>query len=375
MAAVIRKKAKAKRQHDKKELKNKQFPKRAKKILPAPGKLPDREQIESQVHESSAFINDVIRTIESTRTTDKSGSLENQIAEMQRLILEKHKEKVLRAQANYSELMTALEQADLVVEVVDARDPTACRLLEAEGTVIGKKPFIIILNKIDLVPRESTVRWLRFLRETAPTVAISAVRETAIGAVQEIITAIAPQARRAAVIGIKGVGKSTIVQMNTGLFNEVAGYEFVAPTSEMGLLRGAEYLDPEYDLALFTMERVQDESLFVALEMTAKEDPAEVLNELGKRWQIKPRLAAKKFMANLWSGDTKFYAVPPDGEATDLTPGQVAALEASIPYDMSTIEYIRLAAGEALTIDEQTLGTTEEDLEAEENPEEEKEEE
>ena len=371
MAAVIRKKAKAKRQHDKKELKNKQFPKRSKKVLPAPSKLPNREELEAQVREGSAFINDVIRAIESTRT-EKKGSLDTQIDEMQRLIVEKHKERVHQAQASYSALMEALEQADLVVEVVDARDPSACRLLEAEGTVIEKKPLIIVLNKIDLVPRESTVRWLGVLRQTAPTVAVSALNESALPAIQEIVMNVAPQAKKAAVIGIRGVGKSTIVQMNTGLFREVPSYQFLVPNAEMGLLKGADYLDPEYDLALETMERVQDESLFVTLEMTAKEDPDEVLNELGKRWQIRPRLAAKKFLSNIWCGDTKFYAVPDDTEPGAISPVQDAALAPSVPYDMAAVEYIRLAAGQPLTIDEETLSITEEELEGHKGEEEKK---
>lgn len=70
-----------------------------------------------------------------------------------------------------------VEAADVVLEVVDARDPLACRCRDAERAVRasgGKKRLVIVLNKIDLVPHDVLQRWLRYLRDEWPTVAFKA---------------------------------------------------------------------------------------------------------------------------------------------------------------------------------------------------------
>ena len=45
--------------------------------------------------------------------------------------------------------------SDIILEVLDARDPLACRCREIEREVLGmagEKKIILVLNKIDLVP-------------------------------------------------------------------------------------------------------------------------------------------------------------------------------------------------------------------------------
>ena len=70
-----------------------------------------------------------------------------------------------------------VESADVVLEVVDARDPNHCRVREAERLVRaagGRKRLVIVLNKIDLVPRDVLEAWLRYLRDEFPTIAFRA---------------------------------------------------------------------------------------------------------------------------------------------------------------------------------------------------------
>jgi len=294
-----------------------------------------------------------------TRTTvKKSVAADLRFSEMRRALRVQHRLKVVSAQDTYQELMSALMEVDFVIEVLDARDPSSCRLLEAEGTCAGTKPLLIVLNKIDLVPRESVLQWLQFLRGTAPTVALSAVTAEAADALRAAVDAVAPQARSCAVIGVRGVGKSTLCAMNAGFLREVRSYAFLRPTSEMGLLRGADYVDPDWDLAVEILARSPGESLFVALGMPVQDSPAAVLAELGRRWQIKPRAAATRLLERIWSGALRFYAAPPDAGEPALTPVEGAAIQASRPAEMSTTDFITLEAGEALEIDEQALATT-----------------
>ncbi|KAG8958085.1 hypothetical protein FRC03_009474 [Tulasnella sp. 419] len=70
---------------------------------------------------------------------------------------------------SFPNLMTALDQADLVVQVLDARDPLVHRVLALEDILRKKnKPLLFLLNKIDLVPRESVIQWLKYLRQLYP---------------------------------------------------------------------------------------------------------------------------------------------------------------------------------------------------------------
>jgi hypothetical protein len=158
---------------------------------------------------------------------------------------------------------------------------------------LGKHPLILVLNKIDLVPQDAVVRWIAFLRETAPTVAVSAASSSARLALREIVEEVAPNSSKAAIIGIKGVGKTTICATNPDVFKEIPSYEFVTATPEMGLLKTADFLDPPYDLAIETLGRVQDEDVYIALEMPKQESPEHIMSVLGKRWQIQPRLAGR----------------------------------------------------------------------------------
>jgi len=60
-------------------------------------------------------------------------------------------------------------------EVLDARDPGACRspALEREVTNSGKR-LILLVNKIDLVPREAVEAWIKHLQRSHPAIAFKA---------------------------------------------------------------------------------------------------------------------------------------------------------------------------------------------------------
>ena len=63
------------------------------------------------------------------------------------------------------ELKKVMENSDVIIEVLDARDPEGCRNKELEmaGAAQGKK-ILLVLNKIDLVPPQSARAWQRYLR-------------------------------------------------------------------------------------------------------------------------------------------------------------------------------------------------------------------
>ncbi|GLT24976.1 hypothetical protein SLA2020_001350 [Shorea laevis] len=76
--------------------------------------------------------------------------------------------------AFYKELVKVIEASDVILEVLDARDPLGTRCADMERMALKSGPdkrLVLLLNKIDLVPREAVEKWLKYLREELPAVA------------------------------------------------------------------------------------------------------------------------------------------------------------------------------------------------------------
>ncbi|XP_034023174.1 guanine nucleotide-binding protein-like 3-like protein [Thalassophryne amazonica] len=79
--------------------------------------------------------------------------------------------------AYYREFRKVVEASDVILEVLDARDPLGCRCPQVEQAVIQSgtnKKIVLVLNKIDLVSKEIVEKWIRYLRNEFPTVAFKA---------------------------------------------------------------------------------------------------------------------------------------------------------------------------------------------------------
>lgn len=77
----------------------------------------------------------------------------------------------------YRELNQVLTASDIILEVLDARDPMGCRNRELEAKILGmpgEKKIILVLNKIDLVPQQITQKWVTQLRKEFPTILFKA---------------------------------------------------------------------------------------------------------------------------------------------------------------------------------------------------------
>jgi ribosome biogenesis GTPase A len=125
-------------------------------------------------------------------------------------------------------LIEQLEWVDVVLELADARIPVSSRN-PMLNKLLGNKPRLLLLNKVDLADPTWTAKWLTNLRATSPVYAVSAT--TGVG-IKQIVPELErmvqeKQARQAAkgirqqmikvmIVGIPNIGKSSLINQLTG---------------------------------------------------------------------------------------------------------------------------------------------------------------
>ena len=74
-------------------------------------------------------------------------------------------------------LKKVIESSDVILQILDARDPLGTRIHPAiESGILSHfdKRMVLVLNKIDLIPKANVGEWLTYLRRGHPTVALKA---------------------------------------------------------------------------------------------------------------------------------------------------------------------------------------------------------
>ena len=186
------------REHNRKLKKEaKKHPKKKRKLIEVPNQCPFKEDIlkeveamKQQQEEEKQKQRDAAR--ERKRQELAKGGLQGLVsaAENKQVGHEEVKvpavhEKIKNAlakeenslKAYYKEFKKVLDAADVILEVVDARDPLGTRCKQVEEAVHAAKEskrLVIVLNKADLVPRENLDQWLKYLRSSLPAVAFKA---------------------------------------------------------------------------------------------------------------------------------------------------------------------------------------------------------
>lgn len=82
-----------------------------------------------------------------------------------------------RVRNNMKSIQHIFENSDVLLQVLDARDPEGCRCRHLEGLLAKNHPgkrLVLVLNKIDLVPIEVVNRWKEALSREYPTVVFKA---------------------------------------------------------------------------------------------------------------------------------------------------------------------------------------------------------
>ncbi|XP_068931403.1 guanine nucleotide-binding protein-like 3-like protein [Petaurus breviceps papuanus] len=138
-----------------------------------------REELREQQRAARAQEKGQRRSLEGLQreALQKQREHEQRERDLQALERQPQLEREASRKAYYREFRKVVDAADVVLEVLDARDPQSCRCPQVEQAVLqagGSKKLVLVLNKIDLVPRELVHKWLAYLRNEFPTVAFKA---------------------------------------------------------------------------------------------------------------------------------------------------------------------------------------------------------
>uniref|UniRef100_A0A2R5LP79 Nucleolar GTP-binding protein 2 n=1 Tax=Ornithodoros turicata TaxID=34597 RepID=A0A2R5LP79_9ACAR len=265
----------------------------------------------------------------------------------------------------WNELYKVIDSSDVIIQVLDARDPMGTRSKFIENFLRKEKPYkhlIFVLNKCDLIPTWVTQRWVMILSAEYPTMAFhsSITNPFGKGALINLLrqfSRLHSDKRQISVgfIGYPNVGKSSVINALRAkkvcnvapLAGETKVWQYITlmrkiylidcpgvvyPTGDTdteivlkGVVRVENIKDPE-DHIPEVLNRVRREYLVKTYKIESWDDATDFLEKLGKRSGklLKggdPDISTvAKMVLNDWQRGKLPYFVKPPEEETDGTP-------------------------------------------------------
>jgi len=287
-------------------------------------------------------------------------------------LTKKEKKVVIDARTMYLDnFKEMIKSCSIVFEILDVRDPLSTRSISVEKQILEINPnikLVLVLNKIDLVPKISVENWLKYFRKDVPTIAfkstipnlsakkkrISVPEEESLG--HETFSDILrnyfkssgdTKPIQACVIGFHGVGKTQVIESLKKISRlnpvyavnhveedfatinkkikifDTEGYELdfdqIDETKAIlqNLISPQDISDPS-DAILEIIIRITPQKLSEIYSISEFEDVLDFLNQVGIR---KGRLApggvtniedVVDLVLNDWNaGKLRYYTVPP----------------------------------------------------------------
>ncbi|UYV61356.1 GNL3L, partial [Cordylochernes scorpioides] len=261
-----------------------------------------------------------------------------------------------------------LESADIILHVLDARDPLGTCFPQLEEKVLNSpepKKLVYVLNKIDLIPKDNLVSWLHYLRTRCPTVPFKASTQAqrrnlvsfpspgganytsqkkvkvskvmsdehatgfssaCVGAnlLMKLIGSYCPgddpRPVTIGVVGFPNVGKSSVINS----LKRSRGLRMMVPgaTDAGAILRNAlriETIEDPIIPATYVVQRAGREQMALHYQVRAFSSPTELFLQLAKKMgQLKkggiPNIdeGARRLLRDWTSGKIKYFTVPPE---------------------------------------------------------------
>ncbi|XP_029826831.3 nucleolar GTP-binding protein 2 [Ixodes scapularis] len=274
----------------------------------------------------------------------------------------------------WNELYKVIDSSDVVVQVLDARDPMGTRSKFIENFMRKEKPhkhLVFVLNKCDLVPTWVTQRWVAVLSADFPTMAFHASLNNPFGKGALInllrqFSKLHTDKRQISVgfIGYPNVGKSSVINALRAkkvcnvapIAGETKVWQYITlmrkiylidcpgvvyPTGDSdteivlkGVVRVENIKDPEDHIAE-VLARVRPEYIAKTYKIESWDDATDFLEKLGRRSGklLKggepdvPTVA--KMVLNDWQrGKLPYFVKPPEEpptESSDVPPAAASA--------------------------------------------------
>lgn len=260
----------------------------------------------------------------------------------------------------WNELYKVIDSSDVLLQILDARDPQGTRCPHIENFLRKEKPhkhLIFILNKVDLVPAWVTQRWVAILSADYPTVAFHAslTHPFGKGSLINLLRQfgklhIDKKQISVGFIGYPNVGKSSVINTLRSkkvckvapIAGETKVWQYItlmkriflidcpgvvypsAETDTEKVLKGVvriELVKSPEDYIPVLMERVKKEYLAKTYKVDGWETPQEFLEKLATRSgkllkKGEPDISTiSKMVLNDWQrGKLPFYVSPPGFE-------------------------------------------------------------
>ncbi|KAF9189971.1 GTPase required for pre-60S ribosomal subunit nuclear export and maturation [Haplosporangium sp. Z 767] len=274
----------------------------------------------------------------------------------------------------WGELYKVIDSSDVVIHVLDARDPMGTRCSNVEYHIKKEarhKQLIFVLNKCDLVPTWVTAKWVKTLSKEYPTLAFHASINNSFGKGSLIqllrqFSALHSDKKQISVgfIGYPNTGKSSIINTLRGkkvcnvapIPGETKVWQYITLMKRIYLIDCPGVVHPsttdtETDIVLKgvvrvenikqpddyipeLLKRVRPEYIQRTYELDHWEDSIDFLSQLAKRTGklIKGGEAdlgsVAKMVLNDWlRGKIPYYTAPPEG---DKPSAESAEEEASV---------------------------------------------
>ncbi|KAG0241345.1 NUC091 domain-containing protein [Mortierella sp. GBAus27b] len=286
----------------------------------------------------------------------------------------------------WGELYKVIDSSDVVIHVLDARDPMGTRCSNVEYHIKKEarhKQLIFVLNKCDLVPTWVTAKWVRELSKEYPTLAFHASINNSFGKGSLIqllrqFSALHSDKKQISVgfIGYPNTGKSSIINTLRGkkvcnvapIPGETKVWQYITLMKRIYLIDCPGVVHPsttdtETDIVLKgvvrienikqpddyipeLLSRVRPEYMRRTYELDHWEDSVDFLTQLAKRTGklVKGGEAdlgsVAKMVLNDWlRGKIPYYTAPPEGDkpqggssAKDDEAADDSALSTAVPH-------------------------------------------
>lgn len=142
-----------------------------------PNNWPFKEELLNQVEQSRLAELDAQRNAQLKRKEDRKEKKRLELKARQNLSKMPTITPLSVEMQAKKDLKESVQKADVVLIVLDARDPQGSRSLSLEDGLIAKggKKVVLVLNKVDLVSAETAQKWTNYLRRFHPTIPVRAL--------------------------------------------------------------------------------------------------------------------------------------------------------------------------------------------------------